>query len=438
MSYASHPDVYNIFLNPPRDCAVREVGDTHKWRDSLPSFVPDWRYNTHGDADDQDIAISLSGPNRAFVEEYRPGVPKTRTSFKHIKPCSAPFDPRQCYAGRTTSADVYVDDRQTLSVRAKLLGGIASVGTVGSHRLFRQTITSAYLRKRNWSGSNYTHTIHVTSKQSLFASVLNASTAAMIESLRNYISNSIVAPIVHYSQMLWAVFNLLRLAQCMISIGAVWNVIVLSERWLKGNILARTIHGLWNMIVYLCTPVYLIYLRDPSFWIPGFFWIRNLAHNIAQHRLLRADPQKRSGGKMLAVLALLILSYTMPLVEAQSLFLDMEAIVRFIIVTIINIIEVFRCISGYWQEVMGSTMFKQKGSKTTGLTFFVTDNGITGNCSGPLQMGDVLVVIEKMNDAMVLRPQKEKFELVGKAYVGNKSRDDLAGAASAWKAIYIV
>jgi hypothetical protein len=438
MSYANHLDIFNSFLNLPRDCAVCEVGDTPKWRDSLPSFVPDWTYNTHGDADDQDIAISRSGLNTASIEEYPPGVSKTRTSFRHIKPCTTPFDARQCYAGRTTFAGVYVDDRQTLSVRAKLLGDIASVGTVGSYRLFRQTITSTYLCKRIWTDSNYTHAIHDTSKQPLFASVLNASTAAMIESLRNYIANFIVAPIVHYSQMLWAVFNLLRLTQCMISISAVWNVIMRSESWLNCNILARTIYGLWNMIVYLYTPVYLTYLRDPSFWIPGFFWIRNLAHNIAQHRLLRADPQKRSGGKMLAVLALLILSCTMPLVEAQSLFLDMEAIVRLIVVTIINIIEVFRCVSEYWQEVMGSTMFKQKGSKTTGLTFFVTDNGVTGNSSGSLQMGDVLVVIEKMNDAMVLRPQKDEFEVVGKAYVGNKSRDDLVGAASAWKAIHIV
>lgn len=74
---------------------------------------------------------------------------------------------------------------------------------------------------------------------------------------------------------------------------------------------------------------------------------------------------------------------------------------------------------------------------TSGLNFFRTDAGLTGSTSGPIQLLDYVVIINGASDAMVIRRCVEDYEIVGAAYIGNKSRTELEKSSTPWKAICI-
>jgi hypothetical protein len=425
----------------------------HKWRASLPSFVPDWTHNTHGNADDQEIYISQLVLNRVSSDHFSLDLPRTRTLFRHFDPCDTTLHPHQFYA-RKTIAKGFVGDRSTLAVRARILGRITSVGTVGSHKLFRQTIMSSFLCagwRRNWPVSNPSQSIRNRPEQPFFVLVLNASIAAIVESLRNRVANFVLAPFIYYSQMFCSVFDLLCLTQFPLRLLAYsfyarilkkivcwsWSMWPVAGKCVEVSN-TSIVHSLRNILPSLFTTLYLTYLRDPSFWTAHFFWIWNRARDNAQYYLLRSHNRRNAETKMLVVLALLIMSLFMPLIQAQALFLDIEPLSSFIVTTIISILEIFRCVREFGREILGSEMFKKKNDKTTGLTFYTTDTGITGNSAGPLRLDDFAVIIEETRDAIVLRALGDKFQIVGKAYVGNKIREELIDNTGAWETIRIV
>jgi hypothetical protein len=97
-----------------------------------------------------------------------------------------------------------------------------------------------------------------------------------------------------------------------------------------------------------------------------------------------------------------------------------------------------RCIRGTVAEVLGSEMFTRRASFTSGLNLFTTESGLTGSTSGPVQLFDVVVIINRASDPMVMRRCGKEFEIVGAAYLGNKSRKELEESSDAWNPIRIV
>jgi hypothetical protein len=109
------------------------------------------------------------------------------------------------------------------------------------------------------------------------------------------------------------------------------------------------------------------------------------------------------------------------------------------IVTLITAgIHACRCIRGTVAEILGSEMFTRRASFTSGLNFFTTESGLTGRTSGPVQLFDIIIIVDRASDPMVMRRCGKEFEVVGAAYVGNKSRKGLEESSGSWNTIHIL
>jgi len=97
-----------------------------------------------------------------------------------------------------------------------------------------------------------------------------------------------------------------------------------------------------------------------------------------------------------------------------------------------------RCIRGTVAEIWGSEMFARRASFTSGLNFFTTESGLTGSTSGPVQLCDVVIIVDRASDPMVMRRCEGEFKVVGAAYVGNKSRKELEESSGAMEPIWIL
>jgi len=82
-------------------------------------------------------------------------------------------------------------------------------------------------------------------------------------------------------------------------------------------------------------------------------------------------------------------------------------------------------------------MFTRRPSFTSGLNFFTTETGLTGSTSGPVCLFDVIVLVDRASDPMVMRHCGAEFEVVGAGYVGNKSRKELEDSSTSWEIISI-
>jgi hypothetical protein len=89
-------------------------------------------------------------------------------------------------------------------------------------------------------------------------------------------------------------------------------------------------------------------------------------------------------------------------------------------------------------EVIGTEKFRRNGAYTSGIHFFRTETGITGNTSGPIRCLDVLVLVNGASDCIVMRLCGTNFKIIGAAYVGNKSRQELEESVLTWKRTIII
>lgn len=101
-------------------------------------------------------------------------------------------------------------------------------------------------------------------------------------------------------------------------------------------------------------------------------------------------------------------------------------------------IHACRCIRGAVAEVLGSEMFTRRGSFTSGLNFFTAKSGLTGSTRGPVQLFDVVVIVDRVSDPIVMRCRGKEFEIVGVAYIGNKSKKELEESSGSWNTIRIL
>jgi hypothetical protein len=83
-------------------------------------------------------------------------------------------------------------------------------------------------------------------------------------------------------------------------------------------------------------------------------------------------------------------------------------------------------------------IFRPFGAYTPGMTFFATDTGLTGSTSSPVWYLDLLVLVRGCEDCMILRKWGDQFTVVGSAFVGNKSRQELEEGVEEWDEIVIV
>jgi hypothetical protein len=81
-------------------------------------------------------------------------------------------------------------------------------------------------------------------------------------------------------------------------------------------------------------------------------------------------------------------------------------------------------------------MFKRRGSFTTGLHFFITDSRLSGGTSGPAQLFDVIVAINRGSDQLALRCCGKECEVVRAALIRNRSSKGLETSVDSWKLVY--
>jgi hypothetical protein len=62
-------------------------------------------------------------------------------------------------------------------------------------------------------------------------------------------------------------------------------------------------------------------------------------------------------------------------------------------------------------------MFIRRGSFTLGLNLFTTESELARNTGGPVQLFDVVIMVDQTSDPMVIRPCGKEFQVVGAAYV---------------------
>jgi len=89
-------------------------------------------------------------------------------------------------------------------------------------------------------------------------------------------------------------------------------------------------------------------------------------------------------------------------------------------------------------ELLGTEMFRRRGAYTPGIHFFGTDPQITGNTGGPIRCLDVLVLLNGTSDCLIMRPCGKEFKIIGAAYVGNKTPEQLRESVRTWDRITII
>lgn len=449
------------------------VDNAPKWRASLPSWVPDWTQWTHSDMDDRDIALIRSYSTRAMWN--RPLLDATngtklgspiRNDLHDTKPVARILYGRLPTpdGARESRVSWSIKNRPKIRVQAKVIGVVRSVGSVDS----------VGLRTGNPMPL---------AKDPFFQPAPDAFVAATIETVRNFVVNSSVAQIVLSLRMVYQNFGVMAF---FIYFNAVY------ETWRLQPVLKRAVCSLcpsaaaclgsglefgepsWitiGILTVLCmfdpgedpssgfAPFYRRFRRQISTLIVCGAWLV-WEFRISLYNTMYSDSYKEWPSwftepflivliaqgvipiagyfedEVLILLGRVIMATGNLAIVSVILFSPLRYLA--IVALITTGIQACRCIQGAVVEVLGSEMFARHASFTSGLNFFTTKSGLTGSTRGPVQLFDVVVIVDRASDPIVMRCRGKEFEIVGAAYIGNKSRKELEESSGSWSTIYVM
>jgi hypothetical protein len=313
-----------------------------------------------------------------------------------------------------------------------------------------------------------------------FQLIPDAVVAAMIETVRNYIMGSIVVPIILSTRMLYQVFDvalffrysnavfqtfcfhpLLKWVICCISpLTSACNGDFFDYHWTSLIILIPCLLDPGDPPLSRFEPFNRRFARPISTAIICMTWLiwdfRASLYHVLYNQVYEEKPSWVIE-PLLVILLTIIVSPIAALLDDELLLLLCRIVIAlgcihiaicylttrsylqpFLIVILVPAgIQACRCIRGVAAEILGTEMFARRGSFTSGLNFFTTHSGLTGSTSGPIRSLDHVVMINGANDSMVIRRCGDDYEVVGAAYIGNKSRTELEKSSTPWKMICI-
>jgi hypothetical protein len=385
--------------------------------------------------------------------------------------------------GRESQVSQPIRGHPRIRVHAKVVGVVSSVGSVDSPRGLLWQLISAFFNFYGFQSQWIAYSIESKppSKDSFFQPVPDAFVAATIETIRNFVVKSTVAQIFLSLRIVYQAFGVVTFFRYFIAVYEAWCLQPVLKRafysiypsaaglgsgnefddpsWINIGILAilymldpenktssrsapfyyrfrRQISTLilsgawliWHLRVSLYNTTHSHpYEKEPS-WFTEPFLITLIANGVLLIAIYFDD-------EILILLARAIFSIGMVYLPVCVLLLVWPLGCLAIVILIITGFQACRCIRGTVAEVLGSEMFTRRASFTSGLNLFATESGST---SGPVQLFDVVIIVDGASDPMVMRRCEKEFKVVGAAYVGNKSRKELEESSGAWNPIWIL
>ncbi|KAJ4362940.1 hypothetical protein N0V83_010057 [Neocucurbitaria cava] len=457
-----------------------------QWRTALPSFVPDWMQWTPGDMDDSDIALFRSY-SATQLWNMRPvptcGIEK-RPRVTLLNPQHGP----KLLQKRRSPSDPSKLLPSGLLVRAKVVGVIRSTGAVDSVAVLWDIVASSFNFYGYRVGWHAAVNDLETPKIPFFRLVPEAVVAAIIESVRNFVLNSTVAPVLLCLRSIYRECNLPTLVTYARSCILVWSLWPHFMRWICSSYQSATascsaVGSSWTVTSYRSYPARIVLMSTVYHYYQSRFFGSRFFGREFFYRLFRknahfavisgtcllwtfrdatframygeavADPTSRfmtivqiglmSQGISLAGTQLednIVILLVRMVMAINTIFLTiglaLRTRLRYVTMYVLTTLMVHAssCAMGTLKEVIGSNSFKRPGTMSSGLTFFTTDTWLTGNTGGAVQLFDVVTVIDGVEDPMILRRRGKLFEIVAVAYVGNKTRKELIDMAGPWQA----
>jgi hypothetical protein len=456
------------------------VGSAPAWRKQLPSWVPDltqWIPSRKSGGDDIVFIQSYASVSlwaRLRGRDRRSATPQTPKTLANAK----------------LPIHISGDGRSILQVRAKVVGLVRSTGSVDSLDLFWQWIAMVlnfYLLKRPDPLNN---------PAPFFQSVPDACVVAVIETVRNYINVSLsrvtmsfqsmwrttnFKPLLSfYSTAAWAAWRLRspikrvicssfpsgsacpsdspastsRLAWIITGGMFVFDVVLpllfllFEERQPVIKALSFVCRALWEMtraalVFSLClsiwdfrAPIISAYCQVQYDELPPFFAFYGTLGLIRHPTTMVIVAIEDAVLLFCSQVAIAVLEALIVIVGFQSLWFGPTGVL-FQSVVIFTLMHGFRCGHGTAVQILGSDMFVPWEESSSGKTLFCTQSGITGNTSGPVELFDLVVLVEGVGSPMIMRGRGDELEVVSEAYVGNMERESLERLPGEWETVCI-
>ncbi|KAH7075155.1 hypothetical protein FB567DRAFT_610726 [Paraphoma chrysanthemicola] len=457
-------------------------GPAPPWRVRLPTWIPDWTQISHTDADDRDIGLIRTHTTGMSKTSHGAAPSKARPQTRPKNIHKLPMMRRFIQRPQATTDKTHVNARLgcSLEIEGKVIGIVRSVGSVDSFALLWQSVGTSfgfYTWRRSWRAA---WNDQKADKEPFFTSTSDAYVAAMIETCRNFLVHSIYAQTKLSLHMLYKVLD--WKAAVKYANGAIWTFLIFP--YLRSGVCA--LHPALSM----CQPSasenttsLTKYLIPVLIWALFYFidHVRS-AKNLLKHAsavlvfsvatllwqlrepiyttMYGQERWASSDGISNAVLFVMLIGQLLcliagsleddilllaarsatllvsPIQVVEALFYTPMARVT-MIVCITTAIHAVRCIAGTWREIRGNDAFRRQDTFTSGLTFFSTETGLTGSTSAPVRLFDTVVILDWVSDPMVLRKTEIGYEVVGAAYVGVKSREQLEASVNGWERIRI-
>jgi hypothetical protein len=474
------------------------VDNAPKWRACLPSWAPDWTQWTHGDMDDRDIALIRSYSTRASRALWgrplwsatnctKPGSPIRNDLHDTCLAASILYRRLPTADGARESRVLRaIDDRPRIRVRAKIVGVVMSIGSTDSVSLLWQLISTLfnfYRWQRHWV-AHRTGSPKPLPKDPFLQPVPDAFVAATIETVRNFVVNSNVAQIVLSLRMVYQAFGVMVFFRCFYVVYGTWCLQPVLKRVVCSmcpSAAACLGSGLefgersWisiGILTVLCVldpgddpssrfaPSYHRFRRQISTFIVCGAWLvwqfRASVYSTISSHLHEELPSWFAEPFSIYLVAYGVIPVASYVEDEILILLGRATMAIGVLHTVVGVllfsplrslaivtlitagIHACRCIRGTVAEILGSEMFTRRASFTSGLNFFTTESGLTGRTSGPVQLFDIIIIVDRASDPMVMRRCGKEFEVVGAAYVGNKSRKGLEESSGSWNTIHIL
>lgn len=184
--------------------------------------------------------------------------------------------------------------------------------------------------------------------------------------------------------------------------------------------------GVWDLRDSVGPMTFGPYLYEKHWWLVGPLYVRFLAALVQQ------------GASMLGDNATFLLAQAVTSLTSIALavgFLTHWALTPFLAAVALR---AARRPMEFLMQLFGlDTRYRPAGMYTPGMHFFATDTGITGSTSAPVMTGDCLVVVDGSEDFLILRAGRRGYRVVGSAYVGNRTRQEMQCSSEFWVSVRI-
>jgi hypothetical protein len=448
-----------------------------EWRTTLPSWVPDWtQWTTRSPDPMRDIqfyhSYSSVSVHISDLPMYAP-VQKLNNSENSMgRVYSAARGSKSDRLGPTIQYEI---SGLVLNVEAKIFGPVTDLGSVDSIAVILQVLLPNSNLSLSWPGSSIMPWI-----QDFGNSSPDPAFAALVETVINFVWRSRMAEIFISLRL---VLKTLTFVEAIAYIGAVagvgwsgpWSKELLCMRhstiascptdgftmrkqsnrggyaevqffttmfnnvlkgrkpfnmdmWydLTGTALATLSYLLWDFRVSIAECLFGGRYDEMEWWILAPVYVYIMSALVQSVAGVISDTAFALLSQ--AVIALTgIWGLIVFLVWAQAV--TIPALVIF---------GVRACYKSPWLVlcgIFGSEEFRPRDTFTSGMHFFSTEGGITGNTSGPVREKDLLVMVRGCCDYSILRQKEGGFIFIGSAYVGSRTKQMIEKEGSEWTKI---